>query len=103
MEDVTLLPIGINLNKSEDGDIAQLVITSGFPLPIQDPNTGGPVQVPSKTTRIPLRREHAEEVGKALLAVAEELNPNQESRIHVASSLNGIDNVVDLNDKLRAS
>lgn len=100
MEDITLTPMGITINKAEDGSHAQLVILSGIPLPIEDPNTGAPIHIPTKQTRVPLGKDSALQLGNALIELGEALS--EPSRIQVASSLSGVEQAVNLDNKLKA-
>lgn len=98
--DVTIQPINIGIAKdAADERIAQIVVTTGTPLPFEDPNTGGPVMAPTDMYRIPLNKKSAEQLGQALIDLAGTMK--DESGIQVAKSLDGVDKAAKVAQSLR--
>lgn len=98
--DTTIHPLNIGLALNEaDERVGQIIVTTSVALPIQDPNTGGPLQVPTDTYRVPFDKSTAKQLGEALLEIADKLK--EDSGIQIANSLDGVDQAVAANNALK--
>ena len=67
---------------------AMVTVVAGMPLPIPDPQTGGPVVIPLAQIQFPLAKEHLVKLGELALEKAEELpDPKPQSDIVIAGNM----------------
>lgn len=87
----------------KNGALPQVVIqvVGGTSLPIADPSTNRPLRFPSHAVNFALTRESALQFAEVIKEKAETLPSGPSGKIVTASSLDGIDKVVDLTSRLK--
>jgi hypothetical protein len=103
--DMTVRPVDVQIalrdsNGGEEPNELQIGVVLGMILPFSAGPNEGPIVAPLGIIRLPMDRDMAEQVGKAILEGAEQLP--KKSNLTVANSLQGVDDLNQFQQGLRS-